>query len=115
MVDRHYGQCAPASPLLTEPFFANTNLVMIYVLGAAIAGLRYGRGPAALSAVLNIACFNFFFVPPRLTFAVSDVQYVVTFAVMLAVALTIATLMANVRLQTRVAGARERARRCCTG
>jgi two-component system sensor histidine kinase KdpD len=58
--------------------------------------------------VLNIACFNFFFVPPRLTFAVSDVQYLVTFAVMLAVALTIATLAANVRQQTRVAGARER-------
>ncbi|MDQ1309277.1 MAG: two-component system, OmpR family, sensor histidine kinase KdpD, partial [Pseudomonadota bacterium] len=49
-----------------------------------------------------------FFVPPRLTFAVANVQYVVTFAVMLAVALTIATLMANVRMQTRVAGARER-------
>jgi two-component system sensor histidine kinase KdpD len=81
---------------------------MVYLLGATIAGLRLGRGPAALTAVLSIACFNFFFVPPRLTFAVSNFQYLVTFAVMLAVALTIATLMANVRMQTRVAGARER-------
>ena len=94
--------------LLMDPFFSGTNLVMVYLLGAAIAGLRLGRGPAALTAVLNIACFNFFFVPPRLTFAVSDAQYLVTFAVMLGVALTIATLMANVRMQTRVAGARER-------
>ncbi len=61
-----------------------------------------------MTAVLNIVCFNFFFVPPRLTFAVSDVQYLVTFAVMLIVALTIATLASNVRQQTRVAGARER-------
>jgi two-component system sensor histidine kinase KdpD len=57
---------------------------------------------------VNVAAFDFFFVPPRFTFAVSDVQYLVTFGVMLTIALTIATLMANVRQQTRVAGARER-------
>ena len=94
--------------LLLDPLLGETNLVMVYLLGAAIAGLRLGRGPAALTAVLNIACFNFFFVPPRLTFAVTDAEYLVTFTVMLVVALTIATLMANVRMQTRVAGARER-------
>jgi len=91
-----------------EPYLHGANLVMIYLLGAAISGLRLGRGPAALTAILNVVCFNFFFVSPRLTFAVSDAQYLVTFAVMLAVALIIATLMANVRMQTRVAGARER-------
>ena len=37
-----------------------------------------------------------------------DAQYLITFGVMLTIALTIATLMANVRQQTRVAGARER-------
>lgn len=94
--------------VLMDPFFHGANLVMVYLLGAAIAGLRLGRGPATLTAVLNVICFNFFFVPPRLTFAVANVQYIVTFVVMLAVALTIATLMANVRMQNRVAGARER-------
>jgi two-component system sensor histidine kinase KdpD len=39
---------------------------------------------------------------------VSDVQYLVTFAAMLTIALVIATLTASVRQQTRVAGARER-------
>ena len=91
-----------------NPYFAQTNLVMIYLLGATIAALRLGRGPAISAAILNVIAFDFFFVPPRYSFAVSDFQYVVTFAVMLAVALTIATLMANVRAQTRVAGARER-------
>lgn len=91
-----------------DPWFTDTNLVMVYLLGAAIAGLRFGRGPAALTAVLGIASFNFFFIPPVLSFAVSDAQYLVTFAVMLIVALTIATLTANVRQQTRIAGARER-------
>ena len=90
------------------PYFALTNLVMIYLLGATIAALRLGQGPAILAAIANVVAFDFFFVPPRYSFAVSDLQYVVTFGVMLAVALTIATLMANVRAQTRVAGARER-------
>jgi two-component system sensor histidine kinase KdpD len=90
------------------PYFALTNLVMIYLLGATIAALRLGQGPAILAAIVNVVAFDFFFVPPRYSFAVSDFQYLVTFAVMLVVALTIATLVANVRAQTRVAGARER-------
>ncbi|GAC1311127.1 MAG: DUF4118 domain-containing protein [Steroidobacteraceae bacterium] len=90
------------------PYFTLTNLVMVYLLGATIAALRLGRGPASAAAVANILAFDFFFVPPRFSFAVSDFEYVVTFAVMLAVTLTIAGLVANVRAQTRVAAARER-------
>ncbi len=90
------------------PHFELTNIAMVYVLGATVAGLRFGRVPAVVSAVANVAAFDFFFVPPRYTFAVSDVQYVITFAVMLVVTLVIANLMASVRQQTRVAGARER-------
>jgi len=89
-------------------YFELTNIAMVYVFGATVAGLRFGRMPAVVSAVANVAAFDFFFVPPRFTFAVSDVEYVVTFAVMLVVTLTIANLMASVRRQTRVAGARER-------
>jgi len=90
------------------PRFELVNIVMVYLLGATLAGLRLGRGPSVLTSVLNVAAFDFCFVPPRYTFAVSDAQYVVTFAVMLIVGLVSATLMASVRQQTRVAGARER-------
>jgi two-component system sensor histidine kinase KdpD len=93
---------------LMYQYFEPANLVMVYLLGVTATGLRFGRGPSVLSAVVNVAAFDFFFVPPRFTFAVGDVQYLVTFGVMLTIALTIATLMANVRQQTRVAGARER-------
>ncbi len=84
------------------------NLVMVYLLGVTIAGLRFGRGPSVMVSVLNVASFDFFFVTPRFAFAVSDAQYLLTFAVMLIVGLVIAQLMASVRQQTRVAGARER-------
>ena len=77
-------------------------------MGATVAALRLGRGPASFTAVANVAAFDFCFVPPRFSFAVTDLQYLVTFAVMLVMALVIANLVANVRAQTRVAGARER-------
>jgi two-component system sensor histidine kinase KdpD len=93
---------------LMDPYFAPANLVMVYLLGATITALRFGRGPASLSAVANIIAFDFFFVAPRYSLAVANFQYVVTLAVMLVVALIIANLGASVRAQTRVAGARER-------
>jgi two-component system, OmpR family, sensor histidine kinase KdpD len=97
---------AIAAPMY--PYLELSNLVMVYLLGVTVAGLRLGRKPSVLTAVLNVAFFDFFFAPPRFTFAVSDAEYLVTFGVMLTIALVIATLMASVRQQTRVAGARER-------
>lgn len=88
--------------------FEPTNLVMVYLLGSTITGLRFGRGPAILAAIMNVFAFDFCFVPPRFAFSVTDAQYLVTFAVMVIVTLVIANLMASVRQQTRVAGARER-------
>ncbi|MDY6947565.1 MAG: sensor histidine kinase KdpD [Pseudomonadota bacterium] len=88
--------------------FEPANIVMVYVLGATIASVRFGRGPAVLTAVVNVLAFDYCFVPPQFTFSVADAQYVVTFVIMLIVTLVIANLMASVRQQTRVAGARER-------
>jgi two-component system, OmpR family, sensor histidine kinase KdpD len=88
--------------------FELVNLAMVYLLGVVIAGLRFGRGPSVLTSVANVIVFDFCFVPPRFSLAVSDAQYLITFGVMLTVALVIANLMASVRQQTRVAGARER-------
>jgi two-component system, OmpR family, sensor histidine kinase KdpD len=101
------GVCT-AVAFVMYPHFELSNLVMVYLLGVTVAGLRLGRGPSVLTSVLNVAAFDFFFVPPRFSFAITDVQYLFTFAVMLIVALVTASLMASVRQQTRVAGARER-------
>ncbi len=48
------------------PYFELANIVMAYVLGSTIAGVRFGRGPAIVAAVANVLAFDFFFVPPRL-------------------------------------------------
>ncbi|MFL6203053.1 MAG: DUF4118 domain-containing protein [Thermoanaerobaculia bacterium] len=84
-----------------------TNLVMVFLLGVVGAAAWLGRGPSILAAVLSVAAFDFFFVRPYLTFAVSDTQYLVTFAVMLITGLLVSTLTARLRLQAEAAGERE--------
>jgi two-component system sensor histidine kinase KdpD len=85
------------------PFFDLANIVMVFLLAVVLSGVWLGRGPAVLAALLNVAAFDFFFVPPRLSFTVSDAQYLLTFAVMLVVGLVVGQLTAGLRFQARVA------------
>jgi two-component system sensor histidine kinase KdpD len=83
------------------------NLVMFYLLTVVIVALRFGYGPAFLTAVLSVMVFNFFFVPPQLTFHVKDAQYLLTFLGLLAAGVVIANLTAHARRQTEAAERRE--------
>ncbi len=89
-------------------FLSVTDVAMVYLLGVGFVASRYGRGPSVLAALLSIAVFDFFFVPPYLTFAVSDVRYLLTFAVMLFIALVISALTLRIRAQAETARERER-------
>jgi two-component system sensor histidine kinase KdpD len=84
------------------------NIVMLFLLGVVGVAMRFGRGPAAFAALLNVAAFDFFFVSPRLSFAVSDVQYLLTFVVMLGVGLLVGQLTAGLRFAAGVSTSRER-------
>ena len=84
------------------------NIVMLFLLAVLGVALRYGRGPAALASVLNVLAFDFFFVPPQMSFSVADAQYLLTFGVMLAVGLIVGQLTAGLRFQARIASHRER-------
>jgi two-component system, OmpR family, sensor histidine kinase KdpD len=94
-----------AMPL--QPIFDLANIVMVFLLAVVVVAVRFGRGPAVLAAFFNVAAFDFFFVPPRMSFAVSDVQYLLTFAVMLAVGLITGQMTAGLRFQARIATHRE--------
>jgi two-component system sensor histidine kinase KdpD len=87
--------------------FDRSNIVAIFILTVVLVAVRFGRGAAALAAVLSVCSFDFFFVPPRFSFAVSDVQYLLTFGIMLAVGLITGQLTAGLRFQARVAAHRE--------
>ena len=90
------------------PYFATANLIMMYLIAVIVIASRWGRGPSVLASVLSVASFDFFFVPPYLTFAVSDFQYLLTFGVMLVVALVISSLAGRVREQVQLARYGER-------
>ncbi|EBV7063900.1 two-component system sensor histidine kinase KdbD [Klebsiella pneumoniae] len=88
--------------------FDPTNLVMLYLLGVVVVAMLYGRWPSVLATFINVISFDLFFIAPRGTLAVSDVQYLFTFAVMLTVGLIIGNLTAGVRFQARIARYREK-------
>jgi two-component system, OmpR family, sensor histidine kinase KdpD len=94
--------------LLLDKYIEHTNLVMLYLLATVLVAIRFGRGPSALAAILSVGLFDFLFVPPYYSFAVSDAQYLITFAVMLLTALVISNLAARGERQASVARQRER-------
>jgi two-component system sensor histidine kinase KdpD len=106
--------CAAAASLLTAliatpllPYFDLANIVMLFLLTVVLVAIWLGRGPSVVATVVGVAAFDFFFVPPRFSFAVTDLQYMVTFAVMLGVGLITGHLTSNLRFQARIALHRE--------
>ena len=62
-----------AAPL--HAMFDIANIVMLFLLSVVIVSVRYGLGPSLTASVLNVIAFDFFYVPPHFSFAVSDLQY----------------------------------------
>jgi len=88
-------------------WFDLANIVMLFLLAVVGVAVRWGRGPAVVAAFVSVASFDFFFVPPRFSFAITDFQYLLTFGVMLLVALVIGQMTAGLRYQARIAAYRE--------
>jgi two-component system sensor histidine kinase KdpD len=84
------------------------NTAMLYLLAVALVAMRAGRYAAIIAAFLSTALLDFFFIQPRFSFSVADVQYVVTLAVMLVIALIIGNLTTILQRQAAVAIERER-------
>ncbi len=90
------------------PYFAPANIIMLFLVGIVLVAVRYGRGPSVWASLLSVLAFDFFFIPPHLTFEVSDTQYLITFGVMLLVGVTISTMTVRIKEQVEIARERER-------
>jgi two-component system sensor histidine kinase KdpD len=88
---------------LIREYVAPTNLVMVYLLAVVIAATTLGRGPSLLASLLGVLVFDFFFVPPYMTMAVSDTEYILTFAGLFAVGFVISQLADRLRVQAEFA------------
>ena len=88
-----------AAGLAMRGRFDLVNIAMVYLLAVVVVAWRYSRGPTILATLLGVAAFDFLFVPPQGAFSVDDAQYLLTFAIMLAVGLLISALRESVRRQ----------------
>ena len=70
---------------------------MLYVLVVVVLAYRSEWVVSVTAAVAAVAALNFFFVPPRWTFAVDSPQHLLALAAMLVVALVISGLSAALR------------------
>jgi len=84
-----------------RPYLVPTNMVMIYLVAVVIAAAKLGLRPAIATAFIGVVAFDFFFVPPRLTFSVTDKEYLVTFFGFIVVGVIISSLVAKVREQSQ--------------
>ena len=84
-----------------RPYLVPTNMVMIYQLAVVIAAAKLGLRPAIATAFIGVVAFDFFFVPPRLTFSVTDKEYLVTFFGFIVIGVIISSLVAKVREQSK--------------
>jgi two-component system sensor histidine kinase KdpD len=98
---------ASAACQMVRPFLVPTNLVMIYLLAVVLAATRLGLKPAIMTAFLSVLAFDFFFVPPRFTFAVADTQYLLTFTALFTVGVVISTLVSQARERAEAIRRRE--------
>jgi two-component system sensor histidine kinase KdpD len=90
------------------PLVDLSNLIMLYLFGILVISSRQGLGPSTLASILSVVALDFFFVPPRFSFAVSDTQYLFVFLVMLLVGLAISNSTVRIRQQAQISRLRER-------
>lgn len=98
---------ATAIGFLIRTSIEPTNLVMVYLLAVVVAATNLGRGPAILASFLGVLAFDFLFVEPHFTFAVTDTQYILTFIGLFLVGLVISQLAARASEQAEAARERE--------
>jgi len=82
------------------------NLSMIFLAAVLISAVTRGLRASIYASILGVLVYDFFFVPPYLTFTISSPQDVLALAVYLAVAVLTSNLAGRIRDQA--AGARRR-------
>ena len=82
------------------------SIAMFFLIPVLLMAISFGQRPALFTTVLSVLAYNFFFLPPRYTFTISDPNNWLSFAVLLLVGVTVANLAARVRAQADIAAMR---------
>jgi len=93
---------------LIHAFISPVNLAMLFMLGVVAVAWRRGLRPAIFTAVIGVLAFDFFFIPPYLSFRVSDTEFLITFAGMIIVGALVSLLVGRAREYADAAQIREK-------
>jgi len=93
---------------MIKEFISPTNLAMLFLLAVVVIAFRRGLRPAIFTAIIGVIAFDFFFIPPYLTFRVSDSEYLITFAGMIIVGVLVSLLVTKAREHAYAAQEREK-------
>jgi two-component system sensor histidine kinase KdpD len=86
----------------------DSDVIMVYMVGAVVAATWLGRGPALLYAVISPGFLNYFFIEPLYTLQMYDSSYWLTLLVMFFSSFLISSLAAKLREQMLFSRRRER-------
>ncbi|MEK3904539.1 sensor histidine kinase KdpD [Paenibacillus sp. FSL R7-0179] len=82
--------------------FSEANIITVYILGVLLdAMVTKGRLYSAVTSILSVLVFNYFFTEPYFSLQAYDSGYPVTFLVMLAASFITSTLTLRVKEQAR--------------
>ncbi len=77
------------------------NLLFLMLLPVVLIAIFMGRGPSIFAAILSVLIFDFLFIPPYFTFAVSDVRYFLSYILFIAFAFLISNLASNLQYKVK--------------
>jgi two-component system sensor histidine kinase KdpD len=72
---------------------------LVFLVAVVLLALFVGRGPVLLAGALSALAWNFFFLPPRFTLIVGNVEDAILFGTYFIVALVLGQLVARIRAQ----------------
>jgi two-component system sensor histidine kinase KdpD len=84
---------------------SSTTVALALLLIVLFAATGWGSRPAVLAALLGVACFNFFFLPPLYTFTIADPQNWVALVAFLITAIVAGELSARAKRRAEEAEA----------
>lgn len=86
------------SALFYELGFSEANIIAVYIFGVLLTAIATNSRICALvGSLISVLVFNFFFTTPRFTFQYNDPNYIVTFTIMFLIALSTASLAAQLK------------------
>jgi len=80
---------------------------LVFLLVVVLLALKVGRGPVLLAGALSALAWNYFFLPPRFTFIVANIEDGILFGLYFVVAIVLGQLVARIRLQEEAERRRE--------